>query len=1311
MLSKYIPKHFAEIYRKAAENGFVRETGCVMFADLSGFTNLSEKLTAKGKEGSEEISRIINGVFEELISIVTSAGGSVYKFGGDAVTVFFPETIEKKEVLSAAVRMQKDVKKFSKIDTIAGECSISMKIGISYGSTVIGTLGSVNKQYFIAGETLDSACECEHHAEKGEIIVSENMTDGLPDELAQKLGDFFRIDTEKFIKSDGFKESKRKMKDQPDQSWFADYIDKELTVREKSGSIEKGELRNCTVIFLNFSGMDYGADFDYGLLNSFYTLVAVTTKKYQGFVNKIDMGDKGNKIIMLFGAPVSTEKNEEFSLRTIQEIKANRPEGIDIKAGVNNGNIYFGVVGASNRREFTVMGNTVNLSARLMASATANEIVISRKIKERVPEIETGEERKLKLKGVTELFPAYELKKILETRKSKRFRLIGRRLEQDQYQKVLKEKKAVLINIKAEAGLGKSVLINKIFEDRIKDAKCYMVNCLSYTKNNPYYAVKELIAKFAGAVFSDTENEKLKKLKKLLKAAGEEDNSDLFAEFMGWSKTSSRSSDPSLKDFFNEVCLSVFNMIARTEKAVLFVEDAHWMDEASADFFRSVINILDAENNCGSIHFVFRPDPLMEPFESGTASFTIELKNLEYDEGLEFITSKFNLTGIPAKIYEQIYQKTKGNPFFMEEILLGLKNDGDLIPVAGSGSAETRIVDKFMSERDRELAALEKSEIKYRLKPSVKSISIPDNVNDIVLARIDKLDENSKSILKIASVIGRIFQFDILKQLQNLKEIASQLDIRDSLFDLTKVDLTIFEETSENEYLFKHAITQEVAYETLLFSLRRKFHHKIAELYERNFRDNIANAYELLAFHYRHTDNKEKAKYYILKSAESAKNKFRYKEAFEFLKLYRKFKMTPDEKFESYFIDIEMLKFAEKRKEAIAIADKMMAKSVPGSLIFQRFLVKKLNLLRRSSEYKAVVEKFDGIKKFASDDLELEAVIEAALALIYSGDPERIKRAVGRMKKLLNKTSDDKLRVWALGAEALMYFRKRDFTRAIKLYLEVISISERLGLINEKFTALQNIAASYGQTGEMSKAEESFAKVYIEAKKTHNYNLLMRSIDGLSKVSYVKGEYKTAEKYIKDGIKLVEKTAKLNLKELLLTNLFNIRLEEKKYDEALKICDEREIILKKTGDNPGLAILNDNRGDVYFYKQNYAKAIDIYKENIKFADSVNNIEMVGHGYGNLANCYAETKNYDESIKYYKMQIDYAKEHNDIHSEGKAMYNLAYTYFHDLKDPKSSKECAVKAKELFEKTGFKRGLDPALELLKEIEENKAESTKL
>ena len=600
---------------------------------------------------------------------------------------------------------------------------------------------------------------------------------------------------------------------------------------------------------------------------------------------------------------------------------------------------------------------------------------------------------------------------------------------------------------------------------------------------------------------------------------------------------------------------------------------------------------------------------------------------------------------------------------------------------------------------------LEQQDVKFKLKPSIKTINIPDNVNDMVLARIDKLDENSKTILKVSSVIGRVFQFDILKQLQNLKEIAEKLNIKDSLFDLTKFDLTLFEETSENEYLFKHAITQEVAYETLLFSMRRKFHSSIAKLYEENYKGNIADAYELLAFHYRHTNNKDKAKYYLFKSAVSAKNKFSYKEAFNYLKIYRKYKMTQERKADSYFYDIEMYRMMEKNKNAMQICNKLIRRFENGSYYNQKAKIKRINLLRRVAEYKKVIKEVRSIKKFVTNDLKIEANIEVAYSKIWLHDYSGLDKLIDDTDKMILKTKIDQYKVNILLVRGLKLFHERSYVEAIKLYKKIEKKANKANLLNDKFMALQNIASSYGWLGDMEKASNYYEKVFLEAKKIHNIELIMRAIDGLAKVSYIKGDFKKAEKYINDGIKITDRTGKIKTADLLLESLSNIRLAQGKYDEVLELCSRREEIARKINDDPKLVMIWDIKGDVYYSKKQFKKALNIYKENLAFSKKIKYIVGVGHSYGNIANCYAELGDIEESVKYYKKQINYSKENNDIASEGKAMFNLAYTYYEDVKDVKKAREAFQISKDIFEKIGFKSGLDRAIEILAEIDKNK------
>ena len=416
--------------------------------------------------------------------------------------------------------------------------------------------------------------------------------------------------------------------------------------------------------------------------------------------------------------------------------------------------------------------------------------------------------------------------------------------------------------------------------------------------------------------------------------------------------------------------------------------------------------------------------------------------------------------------------------------------------------------------------------------------------------------------------------------------------------------------------------------------------------------------------------------------------------------------MTPEEKGDSYFYDIEMYRTLEKTKNAMHICNKLIKKFATNSYYFQKAKIGRINLLRRNAEYKQVIEEFKAMKQFVNKDLEIEARIEMIYTKMILRDEKNLDGMINDLSKMILKSKVKRFKGDILGIQGFRQLHNnRNFIEAIKIYEKLEKTARRNNLLNDKFVALQNIASSYGQLGNMEKASNYFEKVYIEAKKIHNNQLIMKAIDGLAKVSYVKGEFRKAEKYINDGIKLTTRTGKVRITELLLESLSNIRLAQGKYDDVLKICIEREEIARKINDNARLAMIWDIKGDTIYKKGQFKEALKIYKENLAFSKKIKYIVGVGHSYGNIANCYAELGDIDGSIKYYKKQIKYSRENNDIVSEGKAMFNLAYTYYEDIKDVKKAREAFQISKDIFEKVGFKSGLDQAIEMLAEIDKNK------
>ncbi|MBU4485332.1 MAG: AAA family ATPase, partial [Candidatus Delongbacteria bacterium] len=965
-ISKFIPQHFISNFKNIKKSGYFVTTGYVMFADLSGFTAMSEKLSKKGIEGSEEISKILNTIFEDMIGIILNTGGSVYKFGGDALTVFFPEKIKPQEVLASGILLVSAMDKYSEIKSIGGKVKVEIKVGTAYGKTIIGQLGDKDKDYFIAGDTLDAACDCEHHAGKGESIIHRSFVDKLASSktkmtpLKNKSGDYFLAPNKK-LKLSSHNDTKIITEITEELNPFTRDI---LLSKERAGEIEKGELRNCTVLFMSFTGITYDNNFMYDLLNKFVINVYNISAKYSGFVNKVDMGDKGSKIIVLFGAPIATEKNEEYAGRCAMEIIDTLPLGMKVKVGINSGNIYFGIIGSSMRLEFTVIGNAVNLSARLMTSCAENEIIISDGIKNKIEGVNTINSRGLKLKGIKDLFLVHTIESITG-KQSSYIKAVGRDTEISQYKKYLKDKKITLINIKAEAGLGKSVLAGEFA--RIVSLKSDVIKseCLSYTSENPFYTIKDIITGMIGESANSPADIKIKKIEKLLKKINEEHNIDIYLSFLGLDKGRKIKLDESMKNVFIDITQSIFIELTSKKQFYIFIEDIHWIDNDSNELLKSLVEIT-ANSQC-LWHFIYRPDDKLSFFEKLLFSKVIEPDNFSKEAAKEYIIKKFHLKTLPAKLYDNIYSKAKGNPFYMDEIIISIREKNGL---------------------------LKESDGSFSIKPGYINFEIPENINEIILARIDQIDDNSKRILKIASVIGRIFQINILNQLRDLQEKATTLNLRSQLFDLSLMDFTMFELNNDNEYLFKHVITRDVIYETLLFSIRRKYHAEIANIYEENAGDNIKSLYELLAFHYKLAKERSKAKEYLFLSSEKAEQNFSYPQAIKFLKDYRKFKTTNEEKAISLLREAAILKILEKRDQAIKICDKVKSMFDKKDLFYIKASVQKTSILLKSNRFEDIIAEI--IKLGKIDDTDLYA--ESLAYLMYG------QLLTGKIRKAANTT-------------------------------------------------------------------------------------------------------------------------------------------------------------------------------------------------------------------------------------------------------------------------------------------------------------------
>ena len=512
----YIPHHTAaDILAHPDVSPVGREqrfTAVSLFADISGFTAVAEALGKTGRSGTEELTALLNAYFEPMIDLIESYGGIVGKFGGDAMTVVFPyddsthaDTVVR--AVQCAFELQANLRRSATVNTSAGIFRLGVKIGLAQGSVLATSVGvaDIRLEYIIAGSAIDRCAEAEHHASRGEIVVANDLLPYLesPDIVDEREGHSVLATIGGHIGGAPL----APLGAVPDEmiNTVAAYLHPAVVERissDLSGFIN--EHRKVTALFVSFDGFDYDGDAQASAkLQAYFDQVVRVVQHYDGYLNKIDMGDKGSKYIVLFGAPIAHENDEERALRCALELRA---LSMPIRVGINTDFVYSGRVGSDRRQEYTVMGDGVNLAARLMQAAQPGQIMVSSSTRRYVPEVFVWETfAPIRVKGKTEPISVYGLD-AMRTRPSGDLRLptyslpmVGRA----DSLAVLRERFALALSghgqvvaISADAGMGKSRLAAEFLAGA--DIQRFSGECESYGTTIPYQVWRPIWRGFFG---------------------------------------------------------------------------------------------------------------------------------------------------------------------------------------------------------------------------------------------------------------------------------------------------------------------------------------------------------------------------------------------------------------------------------------------------------------------------------------------------------------------------------------------------------------------------------------------------------------------------------------------------------------------------------------------------------------------------------------------------------------------------------------------------------------------------------------------
>ena len=349
--------------------------GTAVFSDVSGFTKLSERLARRGREGSEQITEVIGSCFESILAVAYDNGASLLKFGGDALLLWFQDTGHASRACRAAVLMRRTLRDVGRIEVPGAKVTLRMSQGVHSGRFHFFTVGTSHRELLPIGPAWSRVVTMEHVAEANEILVSTETAQHLPVRcLGAAKGPGVLLVREPPV-------DREKVPLIPRPPVAHDALAHCLPPAVRTHVLEGGgapEHRPVTIAFIRLEGTDalierHGPEAAADALHRLISVVAAATEEQGIALLASDVDADGGKLILTAGAPVVTGDDEERMLLALRRIvDANVP--VPIRIGVHRGAIFAGDIGPFYRRTYTVMGDAVNLAARLMAKAEPGRI-------------------------------------------------------------------------------------------------------------------------------------------------------------------------------------------------------------------------------------------------------------------------------------------------------------------------------------------------------------------------------------------------------------------------------------------------------------------------------------------------------------------------------------------------------------------------------------------------------------------------------------------------------------------------------------------------------------------------------------------------------------------------------------------------------------------------------------------------------------------------------------------------------------------------------------------------------------------------
>ncbi len=861
--------------------------------------------------------------------------------------------------------------------------------------------------------------------------------------------------------------------------------------RQASDLVE--ERRLVTVLFADISGSTPLAErLDpeelRGILASFFSALSRQIQRFDGTVDKYI----GDAVMAVFGAPVAHEGDAERAIRAALAMQQamvrlnddlEREHGVSLKLriGVNTGEVVAGLLAGDVQSAYTVVGETVNVAQRLESAAPAGEVLMGAttyRLVEDHFEIETLPP--VTVKGKSEPVPVY---RVIRARYDdggapEPTALVGREAELALLQDALSEVargSACVVCISGEAGVGKSRLVKEFALRLAAGHDLLIARCSSFETDTPYALLARLVRNTLGLRFDEGETQARAAIAERLAPVEQPPDGTsvtLLLEVLGYAQRSAF--DPETKRRVLENLLREL-LARRTENAplVIVVEDVHWADPASATVLAQVVPGLSATRCL----FIATARPEWEP---QWPSRRIELAPLE-DAQVRALIEGLLGGAVDPSLSSMILARTGGNPFFTEEVVRSLKEAGGVADSQGVWRVQGRV-----------------------------DLKVPETVQEVLIARLDRLSTRTRRTLQTAAVVGRTFDRQVLARVASTPALASDLALLEK-----KAFIQVRSLRPARVYVFRHALIQEVTYNTQLHAQRRKLHAAVGAAIEALYGDRADEFVNELAVHYARSDDDEKAAHWLVRAGDRAKSLYANDEALAF---YRSAQQRLRDGQGPVGSDIlerigDVQTVIARYDDALESFQAARGRPSTDAAVLARLHRKVGTVLALKGAYLEALKALDQASATMGAVSDIEAArigVRMGEVLSRSGNYPRAREVLSRAIEMAESLGADEVAAEGLHYLAGVLSFTGDLGGAVALYLRCLASYTRLQDTNGAARVHNNLGAMYRRLGRFDEALAHLRQGLSLSERMGNRWLVANSLHNIGHVHTTRAEFTEA---------------------------------------------------------------------------------------------------------------------------------------------------------------------------------------------------------